>query len=339
MIQQGIRSAQGTGATSCPLCNAVVIERAAHYPGYKIPTSYRILECASCSVQFADPLASDESLYEAIYRAPELMPGYDRYAGFAKVVENSSDALGFLAGSMEPYWAVKRALAGLQPHAKILDVGSGLGYLTFALVQAGLDATGLDISENAVASAKRRFGDHYRVGSLFKWADAYPESCDLVTILEVIEHVEDPVTWIATGFRLVKPGGKLVITTPNRDYYAAASVWATEAPPVHLWWFSPRSLRQMTAKLNADVEIVDFRDCSFKPEHPYSDEPVTEYRRPMLDARGRPSSRLRRVAAALGILPLAKNIWAMLHGPKDRLQMHPDPGMRETLAVILTKRA
>lgn len=324
-------------SVQCPLCSATAEEIVSAYPGYKKPTAFRIMECAACRVQFANPLRSDPELYDAIYRQPALMPGYDRYYGFAKAVEKSSKPLDFLAGSMEPYWAVRHAIRNVRPGAQMLDVGSGLGYLAYALASAGYKATGLDISENAVVSARARFGNRYVVADMFDWSQKHVDHYDVVTMLEVVEHVEEPRRWIEAAFHMVKPGGMLIVTTPNRDFYVNGSIWATEAPPVHLWWFSPQSFVPLTQGLDAETEIVDFRDCEFKPAQAYSDEPWTAFRTPMLDAQGRPSSFLKRASAALGLLPVAKAIWATLYGPKDRGLTHPDPGVRETLAVVLRK--
>lgn len=139
---------------TCSLCGNPAREIAHSYPGYKIPTSYGIWECGECGLQFADPMRSDPDLYDEIYRSPALMPGYDRYYNYAKAVARSKKPMEFLANSMEPYWAVRAAIQGLPKGAKILDIGSGLGYLAYALADVGYDTVGLDISENAVGNAR-----------------------------------------------------------------------------------------------------------------------------------------------------------------------------------------
>jgi len=295
------------------------------------------MECDDCRLQFALPLESDSAVYEAIYRRPALVPGYDRYYDYARSAKRSPNPLDYLAESMEPYWAVRKAIAGLPSGAKMLDIGSGLGYVAYALRRAGYDAVGLDISENAVAAARARFGDQYVVADLFAWSSDHPNTYDAVTLLEVIEHVENPIDWVRAAFRLVRPGGMLIISTPNRDYYPDGSVWATEAPPVHLWWFSEHSFARLTDGIGAQIEVVDFSACDFAPAQPYSDRPVASFRTPMLNEEGRPSSRLRRAAAALGVLPVAKAVWTLFHGPKNDGRAHPNPAVRETLAVILRK--
>ena len=321
---------------NCPLCNKPALQIAGEYPGYKYPTKFEILDCSDCKLQFANPLTSDPELYDIIYRQPAVVAGYDRYHGFAQDAAKHTDPLNFLAASMEPYWAVRQSLLDVPTGATILDIGSGLGYLTYALVRAGYKATGLDISAEAVANANARYGNYYKAGNMFEWSARNADSYDVITMLEVIEHVEDPIHWIESAFRMVKPGGKLIISTPNRDFYVAGSVWATEAPPLHLWWFSPQSFRKLTEGIEAEIEFIDFQTCNFKPAQPYSNEPVVTFRRPGLNAKGRPSA-LKRLLAPVGLLPMAKAIWVYLYGPKDTGLSHPNPGTRETLAVVLKK--
>lgn len=174
---------------------------------------------------------------------------------------------------------------------------------------------------------------------MFAWSTEHPNHYDAITLLEVIEHVENPKEWLRAAFNMVKPGGVLIVSTPNKDFYVDGSIWATEAPPVHLWWFSARSFARLTHGLNAEIEVVDFRSCEFKPAQAYSDQPWVTPRTPMLDESGRPASSLRRATAAFGLLPLAKSVWKLLYAPKDKGIAQPDPGTRETLAVVLRKPA
>jgi SAM-dependent methyltransferase len=320
----------------CPLCDAPAREVERAYPGYKVPATFGIIECATCRTQFANPLCSDPAIYDDIYRNAALVPGYDRYHAFAKSVSRVKDPLGLLAERQEPYWSVRESIKELPRGSSVLDIGSGLGYLTYALVRAGYDATGLEISENAVSRARARYGDHYIAADMFRWSLENPNKYDAVTMLEVIEHVEDPRRWIEAAYRMVRPGGMLVVTTPNREYYVDGSIWATEAPPVHLWWFSSTSFAQLTRGLDARIEFVDFRACAFKPAQPYSNVPCKTFRTPMLNEKGEPSSAPRRLLAVVGLLPLAKWIWTLLYAPSSALT-HPEPGTRETLGVVLRK--
>ena len=320
----------------CLVCGGPSVSVTTAYPGYQRGRTYAIFACNDCRYSFAEPMRSEDSVYEAIYRRPALIPGYDRYDAYVRMVLASPRPLDALAQSEEPYWALREVVSGLRPDARILDVGSGLGYATYALSRSGYQATGLDISKNAIERARRRFGPLYAVADMFEWSKERAGHYDLVTMLELIEHVEDPGRWIEAAFRMVKPGGALLITTPNRDYYVDETVWETDAPPVHLWWFSARALARLTEPLAAQFKLVDFSRCNSPYATPYSDVPIHTRRSPMLDERGRPASRARRVIAALGLLPVAKAVYARLHQSSE-VRAHPNPGTRETLAAILRK--
>jgi 2-polyprenyl-6-hydroxyphenyl methylase / 3-demethylubiquinone-9 3-methyltransferase len=101
---------------------------------------------------------------------------------------------------------------------RVLDMGCGAGLLTEPLARLGGTVTGVDAAHENIAVAR----DHaeqsglairYRCGE----ADALKgESFDLITCLEVIEHVSDPASFIAQLAGLLAPGGLMVLSTPNR---------------------------------------------------------------------------------------------------------------------------
>ncbi len=319
----------------CPLCNAPaqVVETA--YPGYRAPTLYRIAGCGTCQVSFAVPTRSDEELYELIYSQSAMIPGYDRYEYYASRVRSAPDPLEFLASQEENYWAVRQACQSLAKDAEILDVGSGLGYLPFALASAGFRATGLDLSEKAVARARRRFGDHFVVADFFDWSSRYPQRYDLVTMLELIEHVDDPHAWIEAGLRLLKPGGRLLLSTPNRSFYPMGTVWETDAPPVHLWWFSERAVQVLTRGTGVSVEFIDFSDCEIPPKAAPV-KPLQTQRAPFLDEEGRVTSVKRRVLHQLGLLAPAFSVYLKRERQnRARMAADADPARRETLVAVL----
>jgi SAM-dependent methyltransferase len=218
------------------------------------------------------------------------VPGYDRYAKFAAEAARSASPLDYLAGEDLAYWAVRERLRkrGRDAGARILEVGCGLGYLTYALNRHGYNATGLDISENAIKAATERFGNHYVCSDVRQYADSHAGKFDAVVLTEVIEHVSDPGPWLATCLRLLAPGGELIVSTPNREAWANNVPWEVEAPPVHLWWFSRRSFQVMAAKLNCALCFVDLRDApGARTWHRWSiDEVELLGRCPLLDKNG-----------------------------------------------------
>jgi len=244
--------------TGCPLCGGELLKLPAAQPGFRRGLSFDVLCCAACDTSLVHPMEVDPSIYDAIYAHRDEVPGYDRYGRYARAVLEEADPLDFLARSEDVYWAIRSCVERRGSGGRILDVGSGLGYLTYALRRAGHDATGMDVSKVAVEAATARYGAHYREADLADWSVRRAGEFDLVVMAELVEHVPDPVGFLAMAAKLLAPRGELVVTTPNRSYFPRSMTWETDAPPVHLWWFSEASMRALAARTGLGIDFVDF---------------------------------------------------------------------------------
>lgn len=104
----------------------------------------------------------------------------------------------------------------------VLDVGCGGGILCEALAQRGARVTGIDMGEAPLAVAElhkleSNVSVDYRQSTAEQLAATQPEQFDIVTCLEMLEHVPDPGSVIKACARLVKPGGHLYFSTINRN--------------------------------------------------------------------------------------------------------------------------
>lgn len=105
---------------------------------------------------------------------------------------------------------------------RILDVGCGGGLLSEGMALRGAEVTGIDLSEKPLAVAKLHLLESgqkvdYRKISVEALADEMPGAFDAVTCLEMLEHVPDPSSVVASCARLVKPGGQVFFSTLNRN--------------------------------------------------------------------------------------------------------------------------
>ena len=107
----------------------------------------------------------------------------------------------------------------------VLDVGCGGGILAESMASAGARVTGIDLSEKALSVARLHLFESglsvdYRLISAEDLAEEMPVHFDVVTCMEMLEHVPDPASTIAACARLVKPGGHVFFSTLNRNLKA-----------------------------------------------------------------------------------------------------------------------
>ncbi len=105
---------------------------------------------------------------------------------------------------------------------RVLDVGCGGGLLSEGMAGYGADVTGIDLSEKPLGVAKLHLLESgrkvdYRLVSVEQLAEEMPASFDVVTCLEMLEHVPNPSSVITACARLVKPGGQVFFSTLNRN--------------------------------------------------------------------------------------------------------------------------
>lgn len=120
-------------------------------------------------------------------------------------------------------------VAGRQPlsGAKLLDVGCGGGLLSEALAAAGAQVTAVDLAPELIEVARLHLLESglrvdYRLVSAEALADEVPGTFDAITCMEMLEHVPDPSSIIDACARLLRPGGRLFLSTLNRTPQAFA---------------------------------------------------------------------------------------------------------------------
>ena len=163
----------------------------------------------------------------------------------------------FLAGWDAGFYAkYADTLKPRRPGARALDVGCGVGQVVARLQEAGFEAHGVDVSEPNIARA-RQFCPHCQLydGRVLPFPDAHFAS---VGALNVLEHVDEPETFIRELVRVAEIGGRIVLSSPNffrvlgfRDYHPRMRGVGNK-------WRNWRRLREKRQQIHSDPQSVRF---------------------------------------------------------------------------------
>lgn len=159
----------------------------------------------------------------------------------------------------------------------IVDIGCGGGILSESLAKEGADVTGIDLAKDVLTVAKLHGLDtgvkvKYQLISAEQYAKENPEKHDMVTCMEMLEHVPDPAAIIQAAAQCVKPGGWVFFSTLNRNYksyllaiFAAEQVLnlVPKGTHTHDKFITPAEMDSMARK--ADLYLRDSAGIEFNP--------------------------------------------------------------------------
>jgi 2-polyprenyl-3-methyl-5-hydroxy-6-metoxy-1,4-benzoquinol methylase len=232
--------------TRCPAgCDAELLSS-----GIALPEG-SLLRCAACG-QLVSQCSVEQ--YESALRkwdtAGGTTPSRDAIARHDQVGRRRLRTLLALLG---------RGPAGV----RLLDVGCSSGAFLETARQAGLDAEGVELSPEAAQTA-RRAGFRVFTGRL---EDArFPDAVfDAIALIELVEHLPDPRALLEEGRRILRPGGIVMITTPNgasltaRAMGARWGVFSLTGMGGHVSFFNPRSLRMLAERTGFEVAKLETR--------------------------------------------------------------------------------
>lgn len=149
---------------------------------------------------------------------------------------------------------------------RVLDVGCGSGNLLHTLNQLGWECVGFEPDPAAASAASKRCNlkiYEKDFSSILK----YEKPFDLITSSHVIEHLLDPIQDLKNYSKLLQPGGKIIIVTPNIE--SLGSFWFNESwyaldPPRHLHLFSKKTLAHCIEQAGLEIDFIRTSASSFK---------------------------------------------------------------------------
>ena len=198
------------------------------------PGTYSLVECKGCGLVRLSPRPTPEQV-AAFYASNYWFAGGALEELYRRMV--LLDHVRF---------AVRAARDCAAP-GKILDVGCSGGLFLRMMKERGFDCLGLDFSPEAARVAREKNGIRVLTGELTT-APIEPESCALITMYHVVEHLLDPAAYLRAASRLLHPNGRLIVQVPDRDCWEAAMLgenWTGLDVPRHIHVFRSSDLRRL----------------------------------------------------------------------------------------------
>jgi SAM-dependent methyltransferase len=213
-----------------------------------IVRSFTLRECQACGLrQLVDPPTGPDLalLYETGFYA-----GPGRAAPLVRGLHAMNNAIRM------------REVEDL-PAGRLLDVGSGRGRFLVAARRAGWDVVGVEFAKGAAETARRQFDLEIVAGDfLTTFIDGL---FDVVTMWHTLEHLPDPAGAIDRAARVLKPGGRLIVSVPNSASLQAGwggGDWFHLDLPRHVYHFNERSLTALLERHGFTI----WRTGHFYPE-------------------------------------------------------------------------
>jgi SAM-dependent methyltransferase len=196
-------------------------------------THPQIVECCNCGLVYANPRWSMDTILET-YAAVEDSTYIEERAGRELTFRRHLRQL--------------EKVTGPAANRRLLDVGAYIGVFVEMAGESGWQAQGIEPSQWAAAEAQRR-GLDVMLGTMDS-RGLESEQYDVITMWDVIEHVADPAAELEQAWRLLRPGGWLLVHTMNIDAPIAQLMgrrwpWLMD---MHLFYFSRRTLTGLLAR-------------------------------------------------------------------------------------------
>lgn len=214
-----------------------------------------ILRCRQCGLGYQAKRPTSEAL-AALYGAQDVGTYLAEEAG--------------RKWTAQKHW---RLVEALHSGGHVLDVGSASGLFLEQACLAGWQVTGVEPSQKLCEQAEQRVGGAARVfcGTL-ESLEIAPDTFDVITLWDVLEHATEPRDFMGRCARVLKPGGTLVLNVPQIDS-AMSRLLGKRWPlllPEHFAYFTKDSLTRCGAAAGLNVLRFDWRPAAFSLGHVFN---------------------------------------------------------------------
>ena len=236
----------------------------------EIDGEYRLYQCKTCGLSFLNQpspelLEKHYSTGYSVYSDSEgtnhsrkiftLIETLYHYIHLNDDVSGFSKVLKFLFSPLSNYFRTVKVIE----NGKYLDVGCGIGYFPLVMKYLGMEPHGVE-----PADFDQELSKYYSLNilnSTLEEAKYENDYFDVISLNHVLEHVPNPSETIAELYRILKPGGYLIIAVPLKDSLASkifGKFWAQLDTPRHLHLFSTEILKQYARKYNFDIMKIRY---------------------------------------------------------------------------------
>ena len=210
--------------------------------------TFEIRQCAGCGMKITFN-AKDETHIGKYYQSEKYVSHSNTGKGIVNLLYHSVRK--YMLGRKRKL--VEKVSGSRQGH--VLDVGAGTGYFLNEMITHGWQVEGTEKSPEARKFASENFSFELKpADDLFSFTD---NSFDVITLWHVLEHVHLLNEYMHIFFRLLNPGGKLIIALPNWKSYDArhyGKFWAAWDVPRHLWHFAPEQISLLGKRHNFNLD-------------------------------------------------------------------------------------
>ncbi|MEO0291987.1 MAG: class I SAM-dependent methyltransferase [candidate division WOR-3 bacterium] len=201
---------------------------------------YEIFKCKNCEIEFSNPMKSAPPSHYQKVEYYSYRWEFIEFLKFFKIFKNKK--------------------------LKILDIGCGEGHFLYLAQKNGFEVVGIDINEKAIKVAKEKFGiKRVYPFDLSEFIKNFPEEkFDIICAFHLIEHLEDPISFLFKVREILKEKGFFVFSLPN-DRRLTVRIKEREDwdyPPHHLTRWNERSINFLIKKAN-------FKIIKIKDEEPF----------------------------------------------------------------------
>src|SRR5690554_1643107 len=227
----------------CPVCDNDEFTSSLITTDYFVSgENFEIKQCIGCGMKFTSN-AKDEDHIDRYYQSENYISHSNTRKGLINSVYQLVRRLMLKRKSNLVENSVKLR------QGRLLDVGAGTGYFLKEMKSKGWAVDGIEKSPDARNFALEKFNLQLKdAPELYSFED---EKYNVITLWHVLEHIHKLNESMDAFYRLLKPGGKLIVAVPNRDSYDARhykEYWAAWDVPRHLWHFAPFQMKKLGEK-------------------------------------------------------------------------------------------